>query len=137
MITGASGISYALWHESMHESMHGSLLGLLEHHHLPGAAAGVPSLAADKVARVCPVDAECAIGSVGVSHAGMAIVPVRVVVAVVEACAGANCLTLLHVHHVHVFGGSGQDSGNSGKAGEERCEGDHDFDELLCLFVVD
>jgi hypothetical protein len=105
--------------------------------HLPGAAARVPSLASHKVARVGPVDAERTASSVGVSHAGMAVVPVRVVVAVVEASAGANGLALLHVHDFHVLSGSGQDSSNSGKAGEERCEGDHDVDEPLCLTVVD
>lgn len=104
--------------------------------YLPGAAARVPSLAAHKVARVGPVDAERAARAVGVSHAGMAVVPVRVVVAVVGAGARANGLTLLHVDDFH-FGGSGQDSSNSGKAGEERCEGDHDVDELLCLALVD
>lgn len=105
--------------------------------HLPGAAAGVPSLASDKVARVRPVDAECAASTVGVCYAGMAVVPVRVVVAVVEAGAGANCLTLLHVHDLHVLSGSGQNSSNSDEAGEERCEGDHDADELVCLTVAD
>lgn len=105
--------------------------------YVPGAAARVPSLASHKVARVGPVDAKRAASAVGVSHAGMAVVPVRVVVAVVGAGARANGLTLLHVHNFHVFGGSGQDSSNSGKAGEERCEGDHDVDEPLCLTVVD
>lgn len=102
--------------------------------HSPGAAARVPSLASHKVARVGPVDAERAARSVGVSHTGMPVVPVRVVVTVVEAGAGANGLTLLDLN---VFGGGGQDSSNSGEAGEERCEGDHDVDELLCLTVVD
>lgn len=105
--------------------------------HSPGAAARVPSLASHKVARVGPVDAERTARSVGVSHTGMAVVPVRVIVTVVEAGAGANGLTLLNVHGFHVLGGSGQDSNHSGEAGEERCEGDHDVDELLCLTVVD
>lgn len=103
---------------------------------LPGLAAGLPSLASDKVARVGPVDAERSAGAVGICHARMAIVPVGVVVAVVVAGAGANCLTLLYLC---VFSGSGQDASNGGEAGKEGSEGDHDFDcfILLVLIVVD
>lgn len=114
-----AGCQLAEYEISLNEHMY--QLKIQKHLHradLPGRA-GVPALAADKVATGLPADAVRATGLVGVGHGGRAVRPPGEEVAIVGALlVGGDVLALGE-------GGGGDDTGDGRAGGEQSGDGNH------------